>query len=132
MIRCDKVCKFRRFCQMEIPARIRDLGKSLIETLPFLVPVFLLLPSFAGSISLCSLVSLFEDTSMASHIHVDPAHMLPAYLAQSQVGVIYAAVITGSVLMTSAVPLRFVSRSVANAPLWWYVHCMLVSKGSFG
>ena len=42
-----------------------------------------------------------------------------AFLAQSRVGAIYAAVITVSIASTIAVTLRFICRRMVKARLWW-------------
>ena len=42
-----------------------------------------------------------------------------AFLAQSRVGAIYAAVITVSIAGTIAVTLRFICRRMMKAHLWW-------------
>ena len=41
------------------------------------------------------------------------------FLAQSRVGVIFAAVITVSIASTIAVTLRFICRRMMKAHLWW-------------
>ena len=43
----------------------------------------------------------------------------PEYLAESRVGNIYVSVITVSVACTIAVALRFLSRRLIRAQLWW-------------
>ena len=50
-----------------------------------------------------------------------------AFLAQSRVGAIYAAVITVSIASTIAVALRFVCRRMVNAHLWWDDWTMLAA-----
>ncbi len=50
-----------------------------------------------------------------------------AFLAQSRVGAIYAAVITVSIASTLAVALRFVCRRMINAHLWWDDWTMLAA-----
>ena len=46
-------------------------------------------------------------------------NLSPAFLAQSRVDRIYAAVVTCSVLCTIAVVLRFICRRLVRARLWW-------------
>ena len=50
-----------------------------------------------------------------------------AFLAQSRVGAIYAAVVTVSIASTIAVTLRFVCRRVMKAHLWWDDWTMLAA-----
>lgn len=51
--------------------------------------------------------------------HGLPSNVSPSFLAQSRVPAIYAVVITVSVLCTIAVALRFLSRRLVKAVLWW-------------
>lgn len=48
-----------------------------------------------------------------------PSNISPAFLAQSRVGDIYAAVIAVTVLCTIAVARRFRCRRIVKANLWW-------------
>ena len=50
-----------------------------------------------------------------------------AFLAQSRVGAIYAAVITVSIASTIAVALRFVCRRMVKAHMWWDDWTMLAA-----
>lgn len=52
-------------------------------------------------------------------VHGASPNLSPSFLAQSRVPAIYAAVITVSVLCTIAVALRFLSRRLVKAVLWW-------------